>query len=232
MNLSSHPLHPPITWRWHLSRCLRRRGSYTSASSPRSPTRTRPVHASSLSCLSETLPRRTVRARLRSPSTICGARVARPASRLSVSSTQSTSASLSLSSDPSAVVGCSEPFVSLFRIFLACELSPLEGLLRFGLERPGYDSGLGGIAPFKDIWVPLATARRVAQELDVLVELAALLEWETRTAWSVEDREVGGIVHKYGVLLDVDWSRTDVPRAVGESRPIGSILLHTVPKRC
>ena len=50
--------------------------------------------------------------------------------------------------------------------------------------------------PVADIWVPLPEARRVAQELDVLDELAALLEWETRAAWSVEDKEEGGLVHK------------------------------------
>lgn len=47
-----------------------------------------------------------------------------------------------------------------------------------------------------DIWVSLRTAREVAEELEVLDELAGLLEWEGRKAWSVEDKEEGGMVHK------------------------------------
>lgn len=47
-----------------------------------------------------------------------------------------------------------------------------------------------------DLWVPLSIARDVADELDRLDELAALLEWETRQAYSVEDKEEGGLVHK------------------------------------
>ncbi|KAL8290531.1 hypothetical protein RQP46_002789 [Phenoliferia psychrophenolica] len=96
-----------------------------------------------------------------------------------------------------------EPFISLSRIFLACSLSPLEGLVRFKLRRPGYDSSLGGLAPWNDIWVPLPEARRVAKELNVDDELAALLEWETRSAWSVEDKEEGGLVHNWKIQSDV-----------------------------
>jgi len=47
-----------------------------------------------------------------------------------------------------------------------------------------------------DIWVSLRIARDVAKELGVLDELSGLLEWETRKAWSVEDKEEGGIAHK------------------------------------
>ncbi|GAA5950093.1 hypothetical protein JCM21900_004595 [Sporobolomyces salmonicolor] len=96
----------------------------------------------------------------------------------------------------------SEPFVSLARIFLACGITPIEGLLRFGLERPTYDFTLGGIAPFSDLWVSLKVAREVAKELGVLDELAGLLEWETRRAWSVEDKEESGIVHNWKIASD------------------------------
>ncbi|GAA5854998.1 hypothetical protein JCM5353_002017 [Sporobolomyces roseus] len=87
-----------------------------------------------------------------------------------------------------------EPFISLSRIFLAVGITPIEGLLRYKLERPTYDCTLGGIAPFYDIWVSLRTAREVAEELEVLDELAGLLEWEGRKAWSVEDKEEGGML--------------------------------------
>lgn len=117
-----------------------------------------------------------------------------------------------------------EPFVSLARIFLAVGISPLESLLLYPeLRRPAFDSTLAGIAPCEfvccsalvfsnldvrpltprlscttviDIWVPLKTARTIAENLGVLDELAGLLEWETRRAFSVEDREEGGMVHK------------------------------------
>ncbi|GAA5862633.1 hypothetical protein JCM1840_002618 [Sporobolomyces johnsonii] len=95
-----------------------------------------------------------------------------------------------------------EPFVSLARIFLACGITPIEGLLRFELERPTYDCTLGGIAPFFDLWVSLKVARDVARELGVLDELAGLLEWETRRAWSVEDKEESGIVHNWKIASD------------------------------
>ena len=48
-----------------------------------------------------------------------------------------------------------------------------------------------------DVWVSLRTAREIAEELQVLDELAGLLEWEGRKAWSVEDKEEGGMVHKF-----------------------------------
>ena len=98
-------------------------------------------------------------------------------------------------------------------------LSAVQGLLRFDLRRPlDYDTSLAGLAPCQfvravclsanmadpycvrtivnDIWAPLQTARRVAEELGVLDELAGLLEWETRRAFTVEDKEEGGLVHK------------------------------------
>jgi len=89
--------------------------------------------------------------------------------------------------------------------------------LRFRLDRLDYSTTLGELAPraplclaplpeplvltstnhtVLDLWVPLRTARRVAAELSVLDELAALLEWPTRGAYSVEDKEEGGLVHK------------------------------------
>ncbi|GAA5986827.1 hypothetical protein JCM5350_005254 [Sporobolomyces pararoseus] len=95
-----------------------------------------------------------------------------------------------------------EPYISLGRIFLACGLTPIEGLLRFKLERPDYDSTLGGIAPFYDIWVSLRDAREIAKELGVSNQLSGLLEWETRKAYSVEDKEEGGITHNWKIASD------------------------------
>ncbi|GAA5999262.1 uncharacterized protein JCM10292_001711 [Rhodotorula paludigena] len=100
-------------------------------------------------------------------------------------------------------MGEPEPFVSLARLFLACSLSPVEGLLRFELDNIGYSTTLGGLAPVFDLWVPLSIARDVADELDRLDELAALLEWETRQAYSVEDKEEGGLVHNW--KIGADW---------------------------
>ncbi|KAK4701734.1 hypothetical protein P7C70_g4492, partial [Phenoliferia sp. Uapishka_3] len=102
-----------------------------------------------------------------------------------------------------------EPFISLSRIFHACDVSPEEGLVRFELRKPAYDSSLGGLAPFIDIWVTLLEARKVAEELEVIDQLSALLEWETRSAWSVEDKEEGGgIVHNWKISSDrIDPSR-------------------------
>ncbi|GJN92949.1 hypothetical protein Rhopal_005993-T1 [Rhodotorula paludigena] len=79
-----------------------------------------------------------------------------------------------------------------------CSLGP-QGLLRFELDNVGYSTTLGGLAPVFDLWVPLSIARDVADELDRLDELAALLEWETRQAYSVEDKEEGGLVHNWKI---------------------------------
>ncbi|KAM0751111.1 hypothetical protein T439DRAFT_347710 [Meredithblackwellia eburnea MCA 4105] len=95
-----------------------------------------------------------------------------------------------------------EPFISLSRIFLACGLSPVEGLIQFALRQPAYDSSLGGLAPFIDIWVTLEEARRVAEELQIIDLLAAFLEWDTRSAWSIEDKEEGGLIHNWKIGSD------------------------------
>ncbi|GAA6014422.1 hypothetical protein JCM10207_005455 [Rhodosporidiobolus poonsookiae] len=92
-----------------------------------------------------------------------------------------------------------QPYVSLARLFFACHLSPLQGLLRFRPDPLSYSLTLAGLAPFPDLWVPLALARQVAEELGRDDELAALLDWETRAAWSVEDKEVGGVVHNWKI---------------------------------
>lgn len=52
-----------------------------------------------------------------------------------------------------------------------------------------------------DIWVPMKKAREVADSLGRLEELAAFLDWQTRRAWSVEDKEEGGLVHKCAELV-------------------------------
>ncbi|GAA5874558.1 hypothetical protein JCM8547_002191 [Rhodosporidiobolus lusitaniae] len=92
-----------------------------------------------------------------------------------------------------------EPFLSLSRLFLACSLTPLQGLLRFSLDPLSYSLDLSGLAPFPDLWVPLQVAREVAKELGRDGELSALLQWETRAAWSVEDKEEGGMVHNWKI---------------------------------
>lgn len=85
---------------------------------------------------------------------------------------------------------------------MACRLTPIEGLLKYKLERPTYDCTLGGIAPFYEIWVSLRVAREIAKDLGVFDLLSGLLEWETRKAWSVEDREQGGMVHNWKISSD------------------------------
>ncbi|GAA5820992.1 hypothetical protein JCM10212_006411 [Sporobolomyces blumeae] len=95
-----------------------------------------------------------------------------------------------------------EPFVSLGRLFLASGLTPIEGLLRFEVEKPTYDCTLGGIAPFYDVWVPLETARAVARDLGRLDELAGLLDWDSRKAWTVDDKEEGSLVHNWKIASD------------------------------
>ncbi|GAA6040575.1 hypothetical protein NBRC10512_005323 [Rhodotorula toruloides] len=76
-------------------------------------------------------------------------------------------------------------------------------LLRFKLDSLTYDISIGGLAPILDIWVPLKTARDVANSLGRLDELAALLDWQTRRAWSVEDKEEGGLVHNWKISSDL-----------------------------
>ncbi|GAA6058356.1 hypothetical protein JCM3770_005852 [Rhodotorula araucariae] len=95
-----------------------------------------------------------------------------------------------------------EPFVSLGRLFLACLITPVDGILRFHLDRLEYSTELAGLAPVLDLWVTLRVARKVAAELGVLDELAALLESETRGAYSVEDKEEGGLVHNWKIGSD------------------------------
>lgn len=90
----------------------------------------------------------------------------------------------------------SEPFISLARISLACSVTPVEALLRFPDVGEAYDATLGGLAPFQDLWVPLQLARRVVGELGRLGELEALLNWDSRRAWTLEDREEDALLHK------------------------------------
>jgi hypothetical protein len=89
-----------------------------------------------------------------------------------------------------------EPFISLARILLACAITPIEALLRFPLVAEAYDTTLGGLAPFLDLWVPLQLVRQVVRELGRLDELEALLDWDSRRAWTVEDREEEALLHK------------------------------------
>lgn len=51
-------------------------------------------------------------------------------------------------------------------------------------------------SPVIDIWVPLKTASVIVEKLGLEDELAGLLDWSSRLAYSVEDKEEGGMVHK------------------------------------
>lgn len=42
-----------------------------------------------------------------------------------------------------------EPYVGVGRMFRAMGMTPLGGLIRFDLRKPGYDVDLAGLAPFK-----------------------------------------------------------------------------------
>ncbi|KAM0790130.1 hypothetical protein ACM66B_005454 [Microbotryomycetes sp. NB124-2] len=70
------------------------------------------------------------------------------------------------------------------------------------LKRPVFDTTLAGLAPFLDMWVPLREARAVAKKLGRMDELAALLEWDTRKAFSVHDKEESGLVHNWRIASD------------------------------
>ncbi|GAA5864815.1 hypothetical protein JCM3774_004238 [Rhodotorula dairenensis] len=103
---------------------------------------------------------------------------------------------------PAAAEQDAEPFISLARILLACSITPIEALLRFPHVGDAYDPTLGGLAPFHDLWVPLQLARQVVDELGRLDELEALLDWESRRAWTVEDREEDALLHNWRIPAD------------------------------
>ncbi|CEH16017.1 hypothetical protein CBOM_05893 [Ceraceosorus bombacis] len=98
----------------------------------------------------------------------------------------------------------SEPFVSLAAILHSAGLTVAEGLLRFGLrrDRMDFDMTLAGLEPWDEIWVPLATARRVAESLNILEPLASLLSWSTRHVWSLDEGS-SGLVHNWRVPSSV-----------------------------
>lgn len=53
--------------------------------------------------------------------------------------------------------------------------------------------------PVPDVWVDLRTARRVATELDLGVELSRFLDSRTVRAWSYDDGDEHGVVHNWKV---------------------------------
>jgi len=53
-----------------------------------------------------------------------------------------------------------------------------------------------------EIWVTLKLARSCASRLDRLDELDGLLEWRSRSAWTVEDKEEGGLVSNWKIGSD------------------------------
>ncbi|GAA6022362.1 hypothetical protein JCM8202_000877 [Rhodotorula sphaerocarpa] len=99
--------------------------------------------------------------------------------------------------------GSAEASVRIYRLIdPAHHITPIEGLLRFPEVAKSYDTTLGGIAPFTDLWVPLRLARQVVAELGRLHELAQLLAWESRRAWTVEDREEGALLHNWRIASE------------------------------
>lgn len=54
-----------------------------------------------------------------------------------------------------------------------------------------------------DIWVPLKTARTCASRLSRLAELDGLLEWRSRSAFTIDDKEEGGLVSNWKIASDI-----------------------------
>lgn len=94
-----------------------------------------------------------------------------------------------------------ESYVALSPLLLSASITPLSALHLFSLSRPAYSTGLGGLAPFVDLWVSLSTARGIAKRLGLQDLLYAFLESGSRGAWSVRDEEEGGLVHKLRLPL-------------------------------
>ncbi|GAA96433.1 uncharacterized protein L969DRAFT_87426 [Mixia osmundae IAM 14324] len=91
-----------------------------------------------------------------------------------------------------------ESFVSLSRLFASAGLTVLDGLARFRQVRsPAYEVTLSGLAPFDDIWLPLAKARPIAQALELQHALAGFLDPQSGRAYSVYDDEEQGLVHNW-----------------------------------
>jgi len=57
------------------------------------------------------------------------------------------------------------------------------------------DLSLAGLEPCAELWIPLPAARKVAASCGVLEQLALLLSWSTRHAWSLDEGD-GGVIHK------------------------------------
>lgn len=86
-----------------------------------------------------------------------------------------------------------------------------------------------------DLWTPLELTRRIARELDRIDELDALLEWSTRTAYTVEDKEEGGLVHKYVRSRSRHAEKQKLTRwtqKAGVSARTGSPQASTARRRC
>ncbi|KAL7409597.1 hypothetical protein BDY24DRAFT_418767 [Mrakia frigida] len=100
-----------------------------------------------------------------------------------------------------------EPFVSSSLLLLSQSLPPILALTKYECRLPlGYDTSLSGLAPFPDIWIPLATARTIAKDLGVLEPLGWLLSWKTRamSSWFEGVGEDGGGVVAHNWRLPED----------------------------
>lgn len=83
------------------------------------------------------------------------------------------------------------PYITLTPLFLTAGLTPLSGLLRFGLSPTAYDVSLAGLEPWDDLWVSLPLARTIAAELGLLPALAAILDANIAAAWSLDEFDEG-----------------------------------------
>lgn len=90
-----------------------------------------------------------------------------------------------------------EPYVSLCSLFAMAGLSPIAGLLRFGLQRDrlDYDVTLAGLEPREALWASLKLASGIAKDLGLDGPLALLLSWDLRHAWTLDEGDAG-LTHK------------------------------------
>lgn len=114
-----------------------------------------------------------------------------------------------------------EPFVSAGRLFEACNLTIIDGLVQFDLRLPFYDTDLG-MGLFTDIWLPLNRCRRIAQKLGVFDQLSTLLDWSSRKAYTLDDRTANELVH--------NWRMQDIADEIYSTREMLATDLKTPPQ--
>lgn len=90
------------------------------------------------------------------------------------------------------------PYITLSPIFLAANLTIVQGLLKFEVSPTEFDLSLAGLEPWDDIWISLPLARSIAAQLDLLPALSGILDAKTSTAWSL-DEGTEGLSHNWRV---------------------------------